>query len=191
MLGFLLLIVVPIIAIFVYSKMSQKENGAFKFFVGLIGCTFLVIIGLIVYAVNAPDPTASPSTVAYTRQAFQPKPTATPFNAVSYYQDNYPMVWGYVRKNASNPASYIQYYHRVWGDLQEYTGDGINFDTLTRYEQSLVNYPRIGTYVYFATSSSSTYHSTNMCYSLLKSDPISRPASQRYKYNPCSKCVED
>lgn len=119
------------------------------------------------------------------------KPTATPFDVVAYYQKNYPMVWGYIRKNASNPASYIKYYHQVWGDLQSYTGDGINFDTLTRYEQSLVNYPRIGSYVYFSSAKSKEYHSTSMCYSLLKSKPVSRPASQRYNYDPCSKCVGD
>lgn len=109
----------------------------------------------------------------------------------AYYQDYYPMVWGYIKKNADSPYDYIEFYDSVWGDLQEYTGDGINFDTLTRYEQSLVNYPRIGSRVYFSSSTSKEYHSTNMCYSLLKSNPISRPASQRYSYNPCSKCVGD
>lgn len=107
----------------------------------------------------------------------------------AYYQDYYPMVWGYIKKNADRPYDYIEYYHEVWGDLQAYTGDGINFDTLTRYEQSLVNYPAIGQWIYFATSKSIEYHSTNMCYTLLRSAPVFRPASQRYNYNPCSKCV--
>lgn len=112
-------------------------------------------------------------------------------NTAAYYQDYYPLVWGYIKKNADSPYDYIEFYDSVWGDLQEYTGDGINFDTLTRYEQSLVNYPKIGSRVYFSSSTSRNYHSTNMCYSLLKSNPISRPASQRYSYNPCSKCVGD
>lgn len=107
----------------------------------------------------------------------------------AYYQNNYPMVWGYIRRNAEDPYEYIGYYHDVWGDLQRYTGDGINFDTLGKYEQSLVNYPSIGMYVYFSTAKSRTYHSTRMCYALLKTDPITRPSHQRFSYSPCSKCV--
>lgn len=105
------------------------------------------------------------------------------------YQRDYPMVWGYIKNNADDPYEYIEYYHKVWGRLQKYTGDGINFNTLTRYEQSLINYPTIGYNVYFATPSSTVYHSTSQCYTLLKSDPISRPSSKRYNYDPCSKCV--
>ena len=110
----------------------------------------------------------------------------------SYYQRNYPAVWGYIKKNASDPYSYIEFYHQVWGDLQEYTGDGINFDTLTWYEQSLVNYPDIGSFIYFANPDSKEYHSTSKCYTLLKSYPTSSKSSAyAYKYNPCSKCVGD
>ena len=108
-----------------------------------------------------------------------------------FYQENYPMVWGYIQKNADDPDEYIKYYNQVWGDLQRYTGDGINFDTLTRYEQSLVNYPPIGSWVYFASSKSNEYHSTSMFYTLLKSSPVFRPSSQRHNYYPCSKCVGD
>ena len=108
----------------------------------------------------------------------------------SYYKDEYPMTWGYIQKNSDMPYDYLEFYHQVWGDMQSYTGDGINFDTLTRYERSLVNYPPIGSYVYFASSKSKEYHSTKLCYSLLKSDPISRPSTQRHNYDPCSKCVK-
>lgn len=112
-------------------------------------------------------------------------------DVASYYQRKYPMVWGYIKKNSSSPYEYIEYYHQVWGRLQAYTGDGINFDTLTRYEQSLVNYPYVGKYIYFANAKTKEYHSTYKCYTLLKSNPVSRDASYAYMYNPCSKCVGD
>lgn len=148
-----------------------------------------VLLLAIVISACTPNGTKVPAS-ANKQATYVAQPAAAPFDALSYYQENYPMTWGYIRKNADNPASYVKYYHQVWGDMQAYTGDGINFDTLTRYEQSLVNYPRIGSYVYFASKTSKEYHSTSKCYSLLKSNPISRPASQRHNYNPCSKCVK-
>lgn len=121
--------------------------------------------------------------------------TAAPRKKVStseYYQRNFPMTYGYIRKNADNPEAYIRYYDSVWGTLQRYRGDGIPFDTLTSTERALVNYPIIGKYVYFSSSTSNTYHSIKECYSLLKSENIvSRPSSSRYKYSPCSKCVDE
>lgn len=100
------------------------------------------------------------------------------------------MTWGYISKNADYPSSYVITYDRIWGDLQRYRGDGIPFDTLTRYEMSLVNYPAIGSKVYFSSATSRTYHSTLSCYTLLKSSsPVYRSSSTRYQYEPCSKCV--
>lgn len=143
---------------------------------------------------NKGDPT-QPKTKYNARQEYEDESWESVLETaeiVAYYQKNYPMVWGYIKKNASDPYSYIEFYHQVWGDLQEYTGDGINFDTLTWYEQSLVNYPDIGSFIYFANPDSKEYHSTNKCYTLLKSYPTSSKSSAyAYKYNPCSKCVGD
>ena len=122
-------------------------------------------------------------------RSYQTRSGSSSNDIKSIYQEYYPMVWGYIAKYSSSPESYIKYYHQVWGDLQRYTGDGMNFDTLTQYEQSLVNYPTLGAYIYFATNNSKEYHSTTKCYTLLRSNPIKRPLSQRYYYDPCSKCV--
>lgn len=107
----------------------------------------------------------------------------------SYYSVFYPMTWGYFEINTEDPFAYSLFYQAIWGDLQEYRGDGIPFDTLSRYEKSLVDYPTIGAYIYFSSASSNVYHSTNYCFTLLKSTPIRRAAQYRYMYTPCSKCV--
>ena len=123
---------------------------------------------------------SSPSTTASAR---------SPEALKQYYKATYPMTWGYITKNSTSPNTYVITYNSIWGDLQRYHGDGIVFRTLTAYEQSLVNYPSIGLSVYFASSTSTTYHSIPYCYTLLGSDIISRSAEYRYRYDPCSKCV--
>lgn len=105
------------------------------------------------------------------------------------YRILYPSTWAYIYKNAEDPYEYIEYYNSVWGDLQRYHGDGITFDTLTSYEQTLVNYPGIGNYVYKASKTSKTYHSTTKCYTLLKSTPVLTFAYNTRGLDPCSKCV--
>lgn len=108
-----------------------------------------------------------------------------------YYKEYYPMTWGYIYKYADNPYSYIEFYDDIWGDLQYYHGDGILFETLTRYEQGLVNYPVLSSVVY-CTPSGSDYHATRDCYTLLRSKSILRKQlSDVRKYSPCSKCVGD
>lgn len=104
------------------------------------------------------------------------------------YERNYPMTWAYISEHSDEPYDYIVYYDKVWGDLQKYNGDGIVFDTLSPYEQSKVHYPDIGQYIYY-TSGSHTYHSTTLCYSLLRSDPFRCSSKYAYLYEPCSKCV--
>lgn len=193
---FLFIVLFIAIAIILYVKLSKQENGHLKFYVSLVALVFLSMIILIVYAITAPEPKPEyhkPSSYTsfdsslYDEYAFLQRATST----AEYYKENYPMTWGYINKNADDPYTYVEFYDNVWGDMQKYTGDGINFDTLTRYEQSLVNYPAIGSYVYFSSTKSREYHSTDKCYSLLKSNPISRPASHRRNYDPCSKCVGD
>ena len=105
------------------------------------------------------------------------------------YRILYPSTWAYIYKNAEDPYEYIEYYDSVWGDLQRYHGDGIPFNTLTSYEQSLVHYPEKGSYIYFASKTSKTYHSTAKCYTLLKSNVVSRLATISSRFEPCSKCV--
>lgn len=149
---------------------------------------FLLLLSLVFACVSC-DKQSGQTRTNYQQQSA--RKISKQFDAAEYYQENYPMVWGYIKKNSSSPYEYIKYYHQVWGNLQKHTGDGINFDTLTRYEQSLVNYPSVGRYIYFANAKTKEYHSTYKCYTLLKSNPVSRDASYAYMYNPCSKCVGD
>lgn len=116
-----------------------------------------------------------------------------PTNNAKYYKKNYPMTWGFINKNYQYPDVYVDYYDRVWGKLQSFHGDGIVFDTLNSYEQSLVEYPSIKTFVYFANEKTDEYHSTTMCYTLLKSQKtiITRNYGCIGDYDPCSKCVGD
>lgn len=108
------------------------------------------------------------------------------------FKTHYPMVWGYIQKNAEYPNTYLATYMNIWGKLQKYHGDGIPFDTLNSYEQTLVNYPKIGSFIYFANIKSSTYHSTKECYELLKSENVvARKAEKLTEFDPCSKCVGD
>lgn len=135
--------------------------------------------------------TSRPATTATTRTTAQPtkkSTTTSTTNWATYYKANYPMTWGYISKYADDPTTYVQFYQKVWGDLQKYHGDGIPFETLTRYEQSLVHYPSIGQYIYFAVGER-TYHSTRDCYTLLRSETSLRMAKYAYLYDPCSKCV--
>ena len=144
--------------------------------------------------VTTSHPTSTPRPTSTPLRTSTPTPMSTSASStplVFYYQMNYPMTWGYISKYSSAPESYLQTYDRIWGDLQRYHGDGIPFDTLSRYEQSLVNYPGIGSYIYFANASSREYHSTVYCYTLLRSNPVQRSSRYASQYNPCSKCVGD
>lgn len=114
--------------------------------------------------------------------------TSSQSSILQYYQHNYPQTWGYISKHAEDPFNYLQYYHSVWGRLQEYHGDGIPFGTLTAFEQMLVSYPPIKSYIYLAVGQT-TYHSTPDCYTLLRSDVYAEPAKYFSFYDPCSKCV--
>jgi hypothetical protein len=111
---------------------------------------------------------------------------------VSLFKNNYPMVWGYIQKNAEYPNTYLSTYMNIWGKLQKYHGDGIPFDTLNTYEQTLVNFPEIGPNIYFANNKTKTYHSSKDCYALLASNIVVVKKTENLKeYDPCSKCVGD
>lgn len=117
-------------------------------------------------------------------------PSYVMWNIAERYERDYPSTWSYISKHCDDPYDYVVYYDKIWGDLQEYNGDGIVFDTLSSYEQSKVNYPDIGKYIYY-TSGSRTYHSTPLCYTLLRSNPYQRLSKFSDMYDPCSKCVGD
>lgn len=196
------------------SKEQRKQSdsddmGAVSFWVLLV-LGLSAIVGLCYFIMQGSDTKTNlpviRSDVAIVTPTSTPRPTATPRRTAApapmrtssaasplsfYYQMNYPMTWGYISKYSSAPESYLQTYDRIWGDLQRYHGDGIPFDTLSRYEQSLVNYPGIGSYIYFANASSREYHSTVYCYTLLRSNPVQRSSRYASQYNPCSKCVGD
>lgn len=180
------------------QKAQQQKEDIRNFIIGFLA--FAVVVGIAVCFFAPSDNKNSPQQTTKSAYAtIPPYKTAAPTSStksaptnsatlITYYKMNFPMTWGYISKYADSPANYIVYYHNVWGDLQKYHGDGIPFDTLSRYEQSLVNYPPIGLYIYFAKGSN-TYHSTRDCYTLLRSETSFRGAKSAYMYEPCSKCV--
>ena len=175
----------------------------------LVYVVFLLFVGA--YAVFVPDdyrPPVQSRSVATTRPAVTARPTSTPrattaplsfdpqryfghVNVKRHYENNHPETYRYIYKYAENPEAYLYTYDGIWGDLQDYIGDGIPFDTLTPYEQSLVDYPEPGAYIW-VVSGRSTYHNTPDCFTLLRSTEVERYAySSHVYYNPCSKCVGD
>lgn len=141
---------------------------------------------------DAPDSHSSAPVSTSRTTTASPVPQSSTYsrsNLANYYRNEFPQVWGWIVKYADDPYSYIIFYDRIWGDLQEYHGDGMPFHTLTYYEQSLVHYPARGQYIWMA-SGSTTYHNTPDCYTLLRSKQIIRyPYAARIHYYPCSKCV--
>lgn len=107
------------------------------------------------------------------------------------YEKEYPMTWGYIEKNADDAQEYVVFYDSVWGKLQKKYGDGIIFGTLTPAQRRLVNFPPLTNRIYLSSKSAKEFHSTPMCYALLKSNPVSTSIVLKNKYDPCSKCVGD
>jgi len=175
-------------------KQMEKKTGRTLAFVISV---FLVpiVIGLVVFGDSyfSGNPIKQEQEASYSASIASAPEQKEPTNNAKYYKKNYPMTWGYINKNYQYPDVYVDYYDRVWGRLQSFHGDGIVFDTLTSYEQSLVEYPSIKTFVYFANEKTTTYHSTTMCYTLLKSQNtiITRNYGYIENYDPCSKCVGD
>lgn len=155
--------------------------------VGLAAILFIASVNIFHITVFDRQETTQSSRVKATSSTKRDEPSTNAL--VEYYKENYPMTWGYIKKNTMWPEEYLEYYDSVWGDLQEYLGDGIPFDTLTMYEMSLVNYPNVGPRICIARGGK-TYHSTEKCYTLLKTDvKVWVDASRRRIYSPCSKCV--
>lgn len=154
------------------------------------GALSIVIILFVLFALLVSFILASSSGTSYTPPALS-RATASPqpTNTGSYYERYYPNTWNYICKYTFSPYEYVKIYDRIWGDLQRYHGDGIPFATLTAYEQSLVNYPDHGQYIY-VSSGSHTYHNTRDCYTLLRSTSVLRYSYiSHIRYSPCSKCV--
>ena len=107
------------------------------------------------------------------------------------YKEDYPMTWGYIVNNEEYSIDYIAYYDSVWGDLQKKHGDGIIFDTLTPEQRRLVHFPPLTDRIYLSSFDAKVYHSTPMCYTLLKSEPVFTYVEEINLYEPCSKCVGD
>lgn len=105
------------------------------------------------------------------------------------YHAKYPKTWRYLQNQSKDPENYVFYYHYIWGRLQEHHGDGIIYGTLTDEEQSLVDYPSVGEFVYLSSEKSKSYHSTPECYSLLRSTPIKADAIHAIVRERCTKCV--
>lgn len=135
-----------------------------------------------------PEPVPAPPPIPTPAPSALPDPFPAPVYHL-LYKSKYPKTWSYINKNAKNAESYVNYYHFVWGKLQEQHGDGIIYGTLTDDEQALIQYPPLGKCAYLSSETSDTYHSTPNCYSLLKSAPIVVDATQTVIRKRCTKCV--
>ena len=102
-----------------------------------------------------------------------------------------PALLRHVFNNTDEPELYLEYYDGIWGDLTRAAGD-IVYDTLTDEQRALVNYPDLDMASVHYVAKGSSYHSTSLCYTLLRSTAI---LSQTYSealsdgLKPCSKCV--
>lgn len=80
----------------------------------------------------------------------------------------------------------------VWGELEDSEGGRV-WDTLTKEQQALVNYPYLDTNCVYWVAGGKSYHSIDWCYTLEKSENIqSGPLTEAIemgKVDPCSKCV--
>lgn len=197
--GLIALVIFGFLAFEVFSESLKKHKEDLRNF--LIGFVAVAVVVLIVIALipsdsskSTPQPTSRkvsstiPPYKTAAPRATTKVSTSSSATLITYYKMNFPMTWGYISKYADNPSEYIVFYHDVWGDLQKHHGDGIPFDTLSWYEQSLVDYPDIGAYIYFSKGGS-TYHSTRDCYTLLRSETSFRSSQFASQYSPCSKCV--
>lgn len=192
------------LSLFLFADfLSKVKNDSFTNVLHAALVMLLTIIMLVVYTVvfdvdvyEDPKDTPTHSNATSARRVTTAA-TATPArnyddNSVPlYYQRYYPTTWGYIKKYSSDPYTYVKIYDLVWGDLQECHGDGIIFDTLSWYEQTLVHYPGVDDYIYLASYNGTEYHSMPVCYTLLRSSPVSVQSKYAYKYDPCSKCVGD
>ena len=192
--GFFSLCIAGVLVFVVFSMFGNglSNKAQVVVFFGSIVVTaailFSAAISIFDIQVIEPKEEPKPKTISAAKSSI---PQLSRLNLAKYYKENYPKTWGYIKKYADDPLDYVEFYDSVWGDLQEYMGDGIPFETLTKYEQSLVNYPKLWNTVFVASTSSNTYHSTADCYTLLRSSPLAKPYSKYKDKDPCSKCVGD
>lgn len=95
-------------------------------------------------------------------------------------------------KSSEAVEEYLCFYDRVWGDLHASVG-GVAFSTLTDAQRKLVNFPDVDYNKVYYTPSGKSYHSTDMCYTLLRSKEIRSgtftDAILGGHGSGCSKCV--
>lgn len=185
----LAMLVVMAVAALIVDWIAAKVTGRGENETGIFKKT-LVVIFVLTFVAVFPSQYNHYTSTAYLEDQLEQVIDRSD-GLLKYYKINFPMTWGYIKKNVMMAEEYLEYYDHVWGDLQEYLGDGIPFDTLTKYEMSLVNYPHVGSRICIAKGGK-TYHSTEKCYTLIKTKvKVWVDASQKWKYSPCSKCVGD
>lgn len=91
-------------------------------------------------------------------------------------------------------TGYPDTHDEVWGELEDSEGGRV-WDTLTKSQQALVNYPYLDVNNVYWVAGGKSYHSIDWCYTLEKSDNIqSGPLTEAIevgKGDSCSKCVGD
>lgn len=171
----LLMAFVAAVAYWLYSKLSKEDEEKPS---SIKPVLILILIQMFIYSIY----------VFPLHYDAYSSPVSSYDKVAERYQEEYPSTWAYISKYSDDPYDYVVYYDIIWGDLQKYHGDGIFFDTLSKYEQSLVDYPTVDEYI-CRVQGSNTYHSTASCYTLLRSDVITLSSKYSYLYEPCSKCV--
>lgn len=116
------------------------------------------------------------------------EPTQPESETVAVIEEN-------IEEELSDVAEEIIYgtdFESTWGDLTDSNGGELVWDTLTPYQQSLVNYPEFDSNNVYWTPKGSNYHAVDWCYTLSRSSSIlngSLNEALNLGYGPCSKCV--
>lgn len=138
-----------------------------------------------------PPPVPSPKPTD--KQPVSMNPTAAtshPDLAAQYRRDHLTAALGYISKNAKNPDEYLEIFDSIWGDMIRKYGDDKMLGTLTSAQRQLIHFPPVGQQVWLASPKARTYHATQDCYMLLKSEPIAISIMNiQPSYKPCSKCM--
>ena len=107
-----------------------------------------------------------------------PSPTKSPASTTKSSFSSSVSVYGYDRES-------------TWGEL--FDRYGVVYDTLTSYQKSLINYPKLNTSCVYYVKSGKSYHSVKWCYTLSRSKEIlssSYSSARSRGLSPCSKCVD-
>lgn len=112
--------------------------------------------------------------------------------AAQYRREHLTCALGYINRNAKNASAYLPVFDHIWGDMLRQYGDQQMLSTLSEEQRQLIHFPLLGDQVWLSHPNAHTYHSSDCCYMLLKSTPVSIslhdiPPSSK----PCSKCVKE